>query len=178
MFIEKIHFPHRDIHPELPEDYMYFSMLLPSKLLGMTPDALAQSLKRPAHELSLQVSEEWDPSIRCLLELQDPAAGAVLQVATTTPDIPFWEPNAHITLLGDSIHLMSPAGGVGAGTALMDATTLTKALINGPVSVETIGSYEAGMRNYAKMAIERSFRGGAKIFGQPDVSKCVVIKME
>jgi 2-polyprenyl-6-methoxyphenol hydroxylase-like FAD-dependent oxidoreductase len=104
--------------------------------------------------------------------------GAVLQVATTTPDIPMWEPNAHITLLGDSIHLMSPAGGVGAGTALTDATVLTKALVNGPPSVATIGSYEAAMRKYAKAAIQRSFRGWAKIFGQPDVSKCLEIKME
>ncbi|KAF2867550.1 hypothetical protein BDV95DRAFT_582364 [Massariosphaeria phaeospora] len=178
MFIEKMHFPHRDIHPELPEDYMYFSMLLPSRLLGPTPELLAQALKAPPHELGLQLSEEWDPSIRCLLELQDPTAAAVLQVATTTPDIPVWTPNEHVTLLGDSIHLMSPAGGVGAGTALMDAASLTKILTQGPATAEKIGTYEAEMRKYAKVALERSFRGGKTIFGQPDFENCKEVKME
>lgn len=44
MFVERLHFPRRGEpgrEEELPEDYMYWAMLAPSKLLGFVEEAVA-----------------------------------------------------------------------------------------------------------------------------------------
>lgn len=185
MFVEKMHFEHRDQVradapdlPPLPEDYMYWSMLLPKRLLGHTESALAAAMQRSPLDIGLDVTQEWDPSIRCLVELQDPAQGSMLRVMTTSPELPRWTPNARITLLGDSIHVMSPAGGVGAATALKDAAELSRILASKGRSAESIGEYEEGMRGYAAVSLLRSFRGGKLIFGQPDYQNCKELVIE
>ncbi|KAL1963596.1 hypothetical protein VTN77DRAFT_8041 [Rasamsonia byssochlamydoides] len=167
MFVEKMHFPHKDVRPDLPDDYVYWSMLVPSRLLGPTEEMLTQALQWPPHELSLMLTSEWDPSIRCLAELQDRSQAAALRIITTVPDLPKWASTSRVTLLEDSIHVMSPAGGVGAATALQDAATLTKILARDGLSTASIREYEDTMREYAKAALTRSFRGGKKLFGQP-----------
>lgn len=185
MFVEKMHFEHRDQVrsdapdlPPLPEDYMYWSMLLLKRLLGHTEPALAAAMQRSPLDVGLDVTQEWDPSIRCLVELQDPAQGSMLRVMTTSPELPRWTPNERITLLGDSIHVMSPAGGVGAATALKDAAELTRILASKGRSSESIGEYEEAMRGYAAVSLLRSFRGGKLIFGQPDYENCKELVIE
>ncbi|KAJ5525345.1 Protein phosphatase 2c [Penicillium frequentans] len=169
MFVEKMHFEHRDQvradasdMPPLPEDYMYWSMLLPKRLLGHTESALAAAMQRSPHDIGLD----------------DPAQGSMLRVTTTSPELPCWTPNERITLLGDSIHVMSPAGGVGAATALKDAAELTRTLASKGRSVESIGEYGEGMRGYAAVSLLRSFRGGKLIFGQPDYEDCKELVIE
>ncbi|KAJ5537280.1 Protein phosphatase 2c [Penicillium frequentans] len=185
MFVEKMHFEHRDQVradapdlPPLPEDYMYWSMLLPKRLLGHTESALAAAMQRSPLDIGLDVTQEWDPFIRCLVELQDPAQGSMLRVMTTSPELPRWTPNERITLLGDSTHVMSPAGGVGAATALKDVAQLTRILASKRRSLEGIGEYEEGMRGYAAVSLLRSFRGGKLNFGQPDYDDCKELVIE
>ncbi|KAJ5913923.1 Protein phosphatase 2c [Penicillium tannophilum] len=172
MFVEKMHFEHRaqaradapDL-PPLPEDYVYWP-----HGIGFGCSNAAISTGYWAHE--------WDPSIRCLVEPQDPAQGSMLRVMITSPELPRWTPNARITLLGDSIHVMSPAGGVGAATALKDAAELTRILASKGRSAESNGEYEEGMRSYAAVSLLRSFRGGELIFGQPDYEDCKELVIE
>ncbi|KAI1122055.1 FAD/NAD(P)-binding domain-containing protein [Nemania abortiva] len=179
MFVERMHFPYRGPdRPDLPEDYMYWSMLAPSKLVGFTDEMLTAALdSKPPRELGLALTEEWDDSTRCLLELQDETYGVALRVTSSTPDLSEWEPSPFVTLIGDAIHVMSPSGGVGAGTAFKDAVALTKALV-GPngISLASIEDYEKAMRLEAKTAIERSFRGGKLLYGQPPLELCRVLR--
>lgn len=179
MFVERMHFPHRGPdHSELPEDYMYWSMLAPSKVLGgFSPEAAARVFNsKTPKELALMLTEEWDDSTRCLIELQDEKYAVSLRVISSTPDLSEWESSPYVTLVGDAIHVMSPSGGVGAATALKDAVALTKALA-GPdgISLASIKQYEATMRLGAKAAVERSFRGGKVLYGQPPLEACRVL---
>ncbi|KAI0115772.1 FAD/NAD(P)-binding domain-containing protein [Nemania sp. FL0031] len=178
MFVERMHFPCRQSsHPELPDDYMYWSMLAPSKLLGFTREMQTVAFdSRTPKDLGLLLTEQWDDSTRCLLELQDETYGVALRVISSTPDLSEWEPSPFVTLVGDAIHVMSPSGGVGAATALHDAVALTKVLV-GPsgISLAGIKEYEATMRSKAKVAIERSFRGGNLLYGQPALELCQVV---
>ncbi|KAI0472703.1 FAD/NAD(P)-binding domain-containing protein [Xylariaceae sp. FL0804] len=211
MFVERMHFPGRDssssssgresspslpAHDDddqhqpplpLPDDYMYWAMLAPSRLLGPTEPAVAAAFAAAApRDLAATLTEEWDDATRCLVELQDAAHATSLRVVSSTPDLCDWPASPHVTLLGDAVHVMSPAGGVGAATALGDAAALTRALTSalapggpgGGVTASTVREYEAVMRSAAKVAIERSFRGGELFYGQPPLEKCRVLANE
>lgn len=179
MFVERMHFPHRGPeHSELPQDYVYWSMLAPSKLLGgFSVEAVAKVFdSKTPKELALMLTEEWDDSTRCVIELQDETYASSLRVISSTPDLSEWETSPYVTLVGDAIHVMSPSGGVGAATAFKDAVALTKALAGpGGFSLGSIKEYEANMRLGAKTAVERSFRGGRTFYGQPPLEACRVL---
>ena len=179
MFIEKIHFPHRADYPDIlpQEDYLYWAMLIPSKLMGPTEEHVKEALAKSARQLGLRITSEWDPSIRCLVEHQDDAHAASLRVISAAPDLINWTPSPYVTLVGDAIHVMSPGAGAGAVTALKDAAVLTKCLTEKGISAESIGSYETEMRGYAAASIARSSRGGMKSFAQPSFDQCKPIEV-
>lgn len=108
--------------------------------------------------------------------MQDETYAASMRIISSTPDLSEWNPSPFVTLVGDAIHVMSPSGGVGAVTALKDAVALTKVLAESDsISEASIETYETTMRSIAKAAIDRSFRGGAIIYGQPPVESCRVL---
>jgi 2-polyprenyl-6-methoxyphenol hydroxylase-like FAD-dependent oxidoreductase len=179
MFVERMHFPHRGPDRSyLPEDYIYWSMLAPSKLLGgFSVEAVGKVFdSKTPKELSVMLTEEWDDSTRCLVDLQDETYAVSLRVISCTPELSEWETSPFVTLVGDAVHVMSPSGGVGAATALKDAVALTKALTGpGGISLSSIKQYEATMRLEAKAAVERSFRGGKTFYGQPPLEACRIL---
>jgi 2-polyprenyl-6-methoxyphenol hydroxylase-like FAD-dependent oxidoreductase len=77
-------------------------------------------------------------------------------------------PTTRITLLGDSIHATTPAGGTGANVALRDAALLTEQLTavdRGRADLlDAIGGYEEQMRAYGFAASTRSLRSAERIF--------------
>ncbi|ETS75306.1 hypothetical protein PFICI_12250 [Pestalotiopsis fici W106-1] len=175
MFVERLHFLERNSsHPELPEDYMYWSMLIPAKLLGFTEALVSNTYNsNTARQLATLLTSEWHDSIRCLIELQDESFATKLRIISSSLPLSEWESSPYVTLVGDSIHVMSPAGGVGAATAVKDAFVLTKALTGAQgISLASVKAYEAEMRTTAKIAVERSFRGGKLLYGQPPVENC------
>jgi 2-polyprenyl-6-methoxyphenol hydroxylase-like FAD-dependent oxidoreductase len=66
-------------------------------------------------DLVLTRTAEWHPVLRRLVERWQPASVFALALRTSVPIEP-WAAS-RITLLGDAIHAMSPAAGVGANTA-------------------------------------------------------------
>ncbi|KAJ3868979.1 2-polyprenyl-6-methoxyphenol hydroxylase [Lentinula novae-zelandiae] len=167
-----------NVLPNASEDYIYWVLsgtpdtfeLPDSQFLDLSPEQTVQH--------SLKITEKWSPAIRTVLELQTVEQAAPLRISSVVPQLPYWEPSSLVTLLGDSVHVMSPTGGVGANTALRDSSALCevlrKAFIEnkGSVSAEAIGTYEADMRVYASEAVDRSQQGGAKIYGQPPFEEC------
>ncbi|WP_425464884.1 FAD-dependent oxidoreductase [Paenibacillus piri] len=79
---------------------------------------------------------------------------------TSVPITP-WE-SSNVTLLGDAIHSMTPAGGIGANIALRDASLLCRMLIDvkqGKQSlIPAIHNYEAQMLEYGFAAVKDSMR--------------------
>jgi 2-polyprenyl-6-methoxyphenol hydroxylase-like FAD-dependent oxidoreductase len=134
------------------------------KLLSQTGESAAR--------LSLEVTKDWHPSIRKLLEEQIIEQSAVIRISSAHPNIAAWNSNPNITVLGDAIHRMSPAAGAGANTALFDAATLLDMIDEKGVSLEAIEEYEKRMREYASKNIMASQQGGSRIFGQPPFDQC------
>jgi 2-polyprenyl-6-methoxyphenol hydroxylase-like FAD-dependent oxidoreductase len=75
-----------------------------------------------------------------------------------------WQPS-RVTVLGDAIHAMSPAGGSGANTALRDAAQLCRVLTTTADSDDittAIGQYEHQMRDYGYAAVAASAKTEAE----------------
>lgn len=83
-----------------------------------------------------------------------------------------WEPSDKITVIGDAVHAMSPSGGVGAVSALVDGASLAKTIATKGISRESIGEFEKAMREFAAANIRRSYFGGRKLFGQRPFQEC------
>ena len=173
LLLEPMHFNDNAEHGELPKDYVYW-------VIGSRKDRFdvdeAHMTSLSAGMASRDVTSHFHPSFHSLIALQDVAQTSVLRIISARPEIPSWE-YGRVTLIGDSIHLMSPTAGVGATTALRDAATLSQILSDEGINADSVGKYEALMRIYAGEAIKGSFRGGKYLFGMRpfDELKSVIV---
>lgn len=176
MVVDAVRFKNQGKRQDLPPDYVYWGLLLPKKLLGPTEEDLSKAFQTPAKDVSLALTSEWDPSLRSLLELQDPEITTMVRSVSVAPAMEPWTPNDQVTLIGDAVHVMSPTGGVGCVAALKDAATLLKSLLSGGFNAQSIGAYEEAMRAYAKLFITRSFAGGKLMHDQKPFEECEAIE--
>ena len=177
MVTEPVEFSNRGSRDYLPQDYVHWGLLFPKDSCGLGEDALNEVLRSNSSGLALEITSQWHPSIRSLLELQDKSVTLGMRVYSASPEIGTWESSSHITLLGDAIHLMSPSGGVGAVAALNDAATLAQIIADeqGVLSVESVGEYEQQMRSFAGACLRRSFIAGEKMLNTPSAERCKTV---
>uniref|UniRef100_H3H9P2 FAD-binding domain-containing protein n=1 Tax=Phytophthora ramorum TaxID=164328 RepID=H3H9P2_PHYRM len=112
-------------------------------LFSMTPAQVAN--------LSNDMTRDWSPQIRAIFEHQSPEWSSFLRISTMSPEIRHWQPST-ITLIGDAVHTMAPAG-IGCNTALHDAQMLVKYFCEIGVGVDAIAQYEHNMRQYGSEGI-------------------------
>jgi 2-polyprenyl-6-methoxyphenol hydroxylase-like FAD-dependent oxidoreductase len=112
-----------------------------------------------AADLSRELTKKWHPKIRVVLEEQNDAEAVFLKMSTARPEgVPEWESDARVTVLGDAVHCMTPAGGVGANTALRDAELLGRLIGEAGGWREGLTrEYEEEMRVYASANVKMSF---------------------
>lgn len=142
-------------------DYLYWALIGPRRRLGLTDDDIDRD-PRPMLE---GVTQDWHSSLKQIISRTGRQDIAALPVRSGRPDA-LW-PSGAVTLLGDAIHAMSPAGGLGANTALMDAHVLSETLANAlatSAAPNALLLYEADMRERAVRAIDASERGAAMLF--------------
>lgn len=126
------------------------------------PSDLHQMTQADLRSTVMDRVADWHP--RVLRMIADWQEIFPVTLRTCVP-VPPW-PTSQVTLLGDAIHAMSPAGGVGANTALRDAATLTTALTTNAPLLTAIRSYEHSMTEYGFAAVRTSATLGSKILGQ------------
>jgi 2-polyprenyl-6-methoxyphenol hydroxylase-like FAD-dependent oxidoreductase len=102
----------------------------------------------------------WHPALRQLIDQCPPEdVSAFPFYACARPAA--WTPS-RVTVLGDALHGMPPAGGNGANTALRDAALLTRQLTRtarGELPLlDAIGEYEADMREYSFQAVDMAMK--------------------
>ena len=139
-------------------DYLVMALGAREPWWGIEGDPL--SLSQPEmHRLLCSKLIDWHPNLRKLAEMMGEELG-FLRIRTSQPVAP-WTPT-NITLLGDAIHSMTPYRGVGANTALRDATLLCSKLTAGARGEQpllaAIGAYEAAMREYGFHAVGESLK--------------------
>lgn len=143
------------------DDYLYWAFIGPRAGLGLDAEELPGQSRLTA--LVETLARQWHLRLRTLFANGDARTLAALPVRSSPPEIATWRPGP-VTLLGDAIHAMSPAGGVGANTALRDAAALANALASGAALREVVAGYEAAMRAWAKDAITASNDGARRLF--------------
>jgi 2-polyprenyl-6-methoxyphenol hydroxylase-like FAD-dependent oxidoreductase len=103
----------------------------------------------------LTMIDRWHPKLCRLVAEADPASAAQFPFLAAAR-VPPWEPT-NVTLLGDAIHSMPPAGGNGANMALRDAhhlsVQLTLVAHGRQVLRRAIADYEEDMRDYGFAAV-------------------------
>lgn len=144
--------------PRGSDDYLGWVLVLP----GTSADS---------HDLLPQVQasiQNWHPSLTAIVDRADPATIAKVRF-TETAELGPRSDLANVTLVGDALHAMLPAGGEGGSNALQDASELARLLIeakHGNLALEkAITQYEASAIPRGFAAIDRSRKLGESLFG-------------
>ncbi len=148
------------------EDYLMWSVTADGDRFGVPEAELRAADPAALHALAGTLIRRWHPDLRELVARATVDETFLIRIRTSVP-VPAWQPG-RVTLLGDAIHAMSPAGGSGANTALQDAALLCRTLAEDAPdghSARTlstaVGAYETRMREYGFAAVEASRRAEA-----------------
>ncbi len=150
------------------EDYMYWALIGNRGRFGLNNEQALTFASGELFDCLKQVTSAWAPTLKALFESANPESLTIVPVKTSLPKDAWSSDN--ITALGDSIHAMSPAGGLGANTALYDAAlltaSLTKVAAGETALLDAIAQYEEKMREHSCNSINASQQGGKKLYKQ------------
>jgi 2-polyprenyl-6-methoxyphenol hydroxylase-like FAD-dependent oxidoreductase len=144
-------------------DYLMWGLTGDRGQFGVPDERLLAMSPAELHALSATLIRSWHPDLRALHAMADIEETFAVRIRTA-PVIAAWQPS-RVTVLGDAIHAMSPAGGSGANTALQDAAHLCRALTtaaDGNNVTTAIGQYEHQMRDYGYAAVAASANAEAE----------------
>ncbi len=141
-------------------------------VLGGTPGTFSAPnddfsvVGKPAAELARELTAGWHERLRPIFEAQIDEEAAFLKMSTSSPDgVPEWPSEPRVTVIGDAVHAMTPAGGVGANTALKDAAFLGRLLgAAGGWSDGLTAEYEREMRPYGSANVKMSYERARRLF--------------
>jgi len=139
------------------QDYLYWALCTaPGQGLPKTAQERKDFLGR--------VTKSWHPALKLVFDEASHALSVCVPVLSSKPDIEIQSSNQKVTLLGDSAHAMSPMGGSGGDTAILNAVDLAQTISQYGITQESIRDFEDRMRKRAKEKIEHSFRGGQRFW--------------
>ncbi|GAA0497767.1 monooxygenase [Paractinoplanes deccanensis] len=141
-------------------DYLMTTLVAPASVLG------SLALPSPSlWQICMDATATWHPAVRRLFEQADRTSFFPITLRAGTRVEP-WTPGP-VTLLGDAIHTMPPAGGVGANTALQDAALLAAELLSGKPLREAVAAYESVMLPRGFDTVDNSVRMIGQMVPQP-----------
>lgn len=121
----------------------------------------------PAADIAKALTANWHPRLRPLFEEMDESEAAFWKITCSTPTgVPEWRNEPRVTVIGDAAHSMTPAGGIGANTAVRDSALLGRLLAEaGGCKDGVTATYEKEMRVYASEAVKTSYGMARAQFG-------------
>ncbi len=139
------------------DDYLLCAFVARDDQLPAHPERL-DGTRLKAHIAGLTTT--WHPALRQLIHQCPPNDVSAFPFQASDHPAP-WTPS-RVTVLGDAVHAMPPAGGNGANTALRDAALLTRQLSRAARGelplLDAIGDYEAEMRDYGFQAVDLAMK--------------------
>ena len=152
---------------DLPNDYVFWVIIPPGLSSAVRDEKSNHAKKDGLAEIAKTMTAHWHPSLRPLIEDQDPNQTGVFRLLSSDPEslMHAWESNGKVTVMGDAAHAMMPSTASGAVTALRDAELLSSLIRERGVAKESIAKYEEEMRKYASEAVALSAKIGEMSFG-------------
>jgi 2-polyprenyl-6-methoxyphenol hydroxylase-like FAD-dependent oxidoreductase len=141
----------------------------PSLEFGWTMGGAAGVIRAPnddytiigaeAAELAKNLTKNWHPKFKPLFDQMNEKDAAFWKITCSTPEgVPEWENDPRVTVIGDAAHSMTPAGGLGANTAVRDSALLGRLLAEaGGWADDITDKYEKEMRVYGSEAVAQSY---------------------
>ncbi|KAI8631808.1 FAD-binding domain protein [Xylariaceae sp. FL1651] len=120
-----------------------------------------------AANIAKSITANWHPRLRPLFEEMAENEAAFWKITCSNPTgVPEWTNEPRVTVIGDAAHSMTPAGGIGANTAVRDSALLGRLLAEaGGFSDGVTAAYEKQMRVYASEAVRTSYGLAKSQFG-------------
>lgn len=114
---------------------------------------------KPAADIAKALTANWHPSIKLIVDQMVESEAAFWKITCSTPSgVPEWRNEPRVTVIGDAAHSMTPAGGIGANTAVQDSDLLGRLIVEAGGYKEGItAAYEEKMRVYASAAVRTSY---------------------
>ncbi|KAF3345461.1 Ubiquitin-conjugating enzyme E2 pex4 [Verticillium dahliae VDG2] len=118
----------------------------------------------PAARIAKALTAHWHERVKPLFDNMNEQEAAFWKISCSDPNgVPTWANEPRVTVIGDAIHAMTPAGGNGANTAVRDAALLGRLLVeawergDGEHWRGVTEAYEKEMRVYGSEAVKESF---------------------
>lgn len=141
------------------QDYVFWAYAANRDTYPSLPH-LERSDGRHLQQVVQTLIKDRHPGLVRLVAESDPSTVAPVVIRSMAPVEP-WE-TTNVTLIGDAIQNMTPMAGIGANTALRDASLLCRKLVEvdrgQSALLPTIHEYEAEMLEYGFAAVRQSLR--------------------
>ena len=126
-----------------------------------------EMIGKPAADIAKALTAQWHPRVKPLFDNMQESEAAFWKITCSSPDgVPEWPNEPRVTLIGDAVHSMTPAGGNGANTAMRDSALLGRLLAEaGGYKEGVTGAYEKEMRVYASEQVKKSYAQSVDSFG-------------
>lgn len=114
---------------------------------------------KEAADIAKALTKDWHPRFKPLFDEMNEAEAAFWKITCSRPSgVPEWPNEPRVTIIGDAAHNMTPAGGIGANTAVQDSALLGRLLREaGGYKDGVTAEYEKGMRVYGSAAVKKSY---------------------
>jgi 2-polyprenyl-6-methoxyphenol hydroxylase-like FAD-dependent oxidoreductase len=121
----------------------------------------------PAARIARDLTRNWHPRVKPLFDDMVDSEAAFWKITCSEPGgVPEWPNEPRVTVLGDAVHSMTPAGGIGANTAVRDAALLGRLVGEaGGFADGVTAEYERRMRVYGSEAVATSYALARDQFG-------------
>lgn len=148
------------------DDYLYWACIGSAGRLGgpVRTEGTAALQARVRH-----ISQGWAPALQTALALADPLSLSVRTVQVTAA-MPEWH-SERIAFLGDAVHAMSPAGGLGANTALVGAASLAAHLTHSDSAAQALRNYGTELQTRGAAAIRLSRLASERLMQRDEADK-------
>jgi 2-polyprenyl-6-methoxyphenol hydroxylase-like FAD-dependent oxidoreductase len=126
----------------------------------------------PAAQIAKSLTSHWHERVKPLFDNMVESEAAFWKITCSSPNgVPDWPNDPRVTLVGDAVHAMTPAGGNGANTAVRDSDLLGRLIAeawergDGDSWAGVTEAYEKEMRVYATEAVKASYGQAEGQFG-------------
>ena len=172
MFASAVEYPEGSTSPYDRDEYVMWGFSAWKTRLAL-PGPIESLPHETARNLVLTQMTDWHASLRRLVERA--AASSMSSFAVKSAQVVEPWVTRNVTLLGDSLHNMTPFRGMGANTALRDAAALRRALIavsSGEQELlAALAAYERDMIDYGFAAVRSSLANMQRLHSESALSR-------